>query len=282
MITTMKLRKLLFLLPVVALCACENYGQEISATEAREMLLNIDTQDYFNGEGFVVGQYSEKVEFKGEYRFSRTINCSFKMNINDIYCKFDFTQIGNNERTRKNFEYYQVFDYELNDYVHYVKDNIEHVVKVGVSRLNQNEYYDLESEYYSCVTDYGNPEFALLLSPHLATNIFIRDNYDSDNLSSQNNEQPEGVEISYFSKGEKNLTVQYTLDLNPEITEITDDGEMFNKGKMVFKFENNMITNVELNIKSNFGGVGSHKYSGSYKTNEKVTLPKDWKSYLNS
>ena len=256
----MKNKKLFFLLPIVALTACSTLGKEISKEDALEKAEAIEEQlaedTEINREMRLAmstdqGKGEEKVSSSGSYLLKTNSD-------NEYYCKMEGKTKQNGEETKEAAEFYLVNNEEY-----------EQVCWAKVYDASKKEYVT------AAYTKKDNASFNSIVS-QLESNLLVPAiylltfSYPTSLIESY--EKSEDYKVTYYSTGEKNLSIKVNVNVDAE----DDENESIVSMVGTFTYDNNRFTKSDVNATSSFGNKQSVKMSVSYKNSLKFTLPSGW------
>lgn len=248
----MKNHRLLLLIPVFALTACQSQS-EVTAEKAKEIIQDI--QDNKNIGPFIFALSNKGSIGKGEEKISVDLIYKLRSTSEGYYTYIK----GNSGDTKFDAEFYCVsgtrhgdvkcvryFDEAKNDYAvsvatsKYNDDYEEAFKELGVYRTSSlYEYYSQATPFFS--------------------------------------ELEEGDTLKCYSSKDGQLTFETranlkTVDPNAE--------EKVKSGKETYKYENYRFISVNGSTTSTYGNKWATQGTAKYDSNIKVELPSDWESYL--
>ena len=247
--------KLLVLVPIFALVACENLGKEADAETIAKYQAGMATVQSPANITFSVkmsgktGQNHEAIV--SEYKMKKAEN-------GDVYY-YSYSKQGKDEGKA---EVYRVQN-EKYEEVTYIKSLSEGKEAVLVYVKKDNDDYSTQTSTY-------------VLSAGIAPAMFYEMLADPEEAADLMNADADGVEYKYYSNGEKNLSVKATVkEMQPD----EDEEEYAKSGSMTITYNDYLLSSFSASSKSNLGNNSTASGKASY-GKVSISLPSGWEKAI--
>ena len=274
-INSMKLKKIVAVIPIIALVSCTYYGKKITAEEALEL-----------SKDFVANQVNTTIPFKtikismdsvdssGKDNMKVTIKSSYYCEFNDkgnTYVKANIETIYTNKTVIDYVEFYEVIDEEYEEvfYVTVYQDSKDNANTYAFTKkYSSGDYYNLTEQYES-----------IIKYPFMTVMGFFNPTTIIESLNNQGNESNQYIgEPTYYSKGKDNLTIKISYKNNDEID---PNNEETIEGLAYAKYDEGLLKEIEADWTTSYDNKSSLKAKLSYTDKYSIELPNGWETYLN-
>lgn len=260
----------LLMIPALLLTSCK--GEKIGEEKAKELANKItENTGSLEGYGYELKMTAKGSSGKGSEKKSESLtyelfqdkdeNIKFKMKGSDGEKKYDFV-------------IYQVKNTEFEE-VSYIKD-------YDLDTKTYNEYVygkNVTDNYNSLVSTYTmNALVPVIMMAGLADPAKLLESDDFQNGEIVEDEITYKNEVTFYSTGEKNLTIEAKRKAVSE--NIPEDEEIETSSSYSITYDNLLLKKATINAKSNYGNNVEMKFNVDIKKSVKVELPSNWKSVM--
>ena len=274
-IYSMKLKKIVTVIPIITLASCTYYGKKITAEEALEL-----------SKDFVANQINTAIPFKtvkinmdsvdssGKDNTKVTIKSSYYLEFNDkgnTYVKANIETIYINKTVIDYAEFYEVRDEEYEEifYVTVYQDNKDNANTYAFTKK------DSSSDYYNVTEQYEN----IFEYPFMTMLGFFNPTTIIESLNNHNDESSQYIgEPTYYSKGKGNLTIKISYK-NEDAFDPKDEETI--EGLAYAKYDEGLLKEIEADWTTSYENKSSIKAKLSYTDKYSIELPNGWETYLN-
>lgn len=260
----------LLIIPVLLLTSCK--GEKIGEEKAKELANKItENTSGLEGYGYELKMTAKGSSGKGSEKKSESLtyelfqdkdeNIKFKMKGSDGEKKYDFV-------------IYQVKNTEFEE-VAYIKD-------YDLDTKTYNEYVygkNVTDNYNSLVSTYTmNALMPAIMMAGLMDPAKLLESEDFQNGEIVEDEITFKNEVSYYSTGERNLTIEAKRKAISD--NIPEDDEVDTSLAYSITYDNLLLKKAIITGKSNYGNTVEMKINVDIKKSVKVELPSNWKSVM--
>lgn len=260
----------LLIIPALLLTSCK--GEKIGEEKAKELANKItENINGLEGYGYELKMTAKGSSGKGSEKKSESISYEIYQDKDE---NIKFKMKGSDGEKKYDFVVYQVKDEEYEE-VAYIKD-------YDVDTKTYNEYVygkNATENFSSLVSAYTKNAFVpVLLMAGLADPAKLLESDDFQNGEIVEDEITYKNEVTFYSTGEKNLTIE--AKRNAISNNILEDDETDTSLSYSITYDNLLLKKATIVGKSNYGNTIEMKFNVDIKKSVKVELPSNWKEVM--
>ena len=260
----------LLMIPALLLTSCK--GEKIGEEKAKELANKIsENTNNLDGYGYELKVNAKGSSGKGSEKQSESISYELYQDKDE---NIKFKMKGNDGDQKYDFVIYQVKD-ETYEEVAYIKE-------YDLDKKVYNEYVygkNVTDNYNSLVSTYTmNALVPVIMMAGLADPAKLLESDDFQNGEIVEDEITYKNEVTFYSTGEKNLTIE--AKRNAISNNIPEDDETDISLSYSITYDNLLLKKATIVGKSNYGNTIEMKFNVNIKKSVKVELPSNWKEVM--
>lgn len=260
----------LLMIPALLLTSCK--GEKIGEEKAKELANKIsENTNNLDGYGYELKVNAKGSSGKGSEKQSESISYELYQDKDE---NIKFKMKGNDGDEKYDFVIYQVKD-ETYEEVAYIKE-------YDLDKKVYNEYVygkNVTDNYSSLVSSYTmNALVPAIMMAGLADPAKLLESDDFQNGEIVEDEITYKNEVTFYSTGEKNLTIE--AKRNAISNNIPEDDETDISLSYSITYDNLLLKKATIVGKSNYGNTIEMKFNVDIKKSVKVELPSNWKEVM--